>query len=495
MQEIYFKEEFKDKLISGINKLRDAVASTMGPEGKTVIITDEYGKPYITKDGVSVAKAISFKDPIENAAAIMIKEVAEKTADEAGDGTTTAIVLASAFINNLKDFNSKEVIKAFDEIIPKVIEQLKLNSRELKHEDIKHVASISANNDVQIGDIIQQAYNHSDIVKVEESNNNEDIIELITGMKLDVSYFSKHFITDERKGLCNMDNPYVLLLDGKIEDLKVFKNPLEKASSEGRNILIITEHISDNVLRLLESNVLSGNIKLCAIRTPGFAQHRKDLIKDLSFFTGAKIVNDFTNLINNNVLGILDSVKIGKNSSLLIKSNDVNIEEYISELKELTKDKDPLSKIRYENLNGKAAVIKVGGGSELEMKERKDRYDDAVLAVACALEEGIIEGGGVALYKIYHNFMDSLQFDEDGSVRLEPLNAKQVFIMEVYNCLSKPFYKIKENGTNLNNIENMFNKNIIDPFKVARCALENAASIAKTILSTETIILSPQQWN
>lgn len=479
MQEIYFKQDFKDKLISGINKLKDAVASTMGPEGKTVIITDEYGKPYVTKDGVSVAKAISFKDSIENSAAIMIKEVAQKTADEAGDGTTTAIVLATAFINNLKDFNSKEVIKAFDEIIPKVIEQLKANSKELKREDIKYVATISANNDSKIGDIIQQAYNHSDIVKVEESNNNEDTIELITGMKLDVSYFSKHFITDERKGACNMTNPYVLLLDGKFENLEIFKYPLQKAAEEDKELLIITEHVSDNALRLLETNVLSGNIKLCVIKTPGFAQHRKDLIKDLSYFTGAKIVNDLTNIVNVNVLGILDSAKINKTSSLLIKSDSINIDEYLYEIKELTKDNDPLSKIRYENLNGKAAIIKVGGGSELEMKERYDRYDDAVKAVQCALEEGIVEGGGSVLAQI------SFKHDTDDKI-----------LLQIYNALRSPNRTIYENmNLTTREIYGMFEQNIIDPLKVTRTALENAVSVAKTILSTETIVLNERQWS
>lgn len=222
MKEIVFNEEAKDLFLEGIIQFRNAVGATMGPNGSTVIIPDdkEYGKYKVTKDGVSVAKAIHFDNPIKNIAAQLIKQAAEKTVEEAGDGTTTATVLAAAFIENLKDFNSSDINKAFDEIIPKVLEQLKLNSRELKREDIKHVASISANNDMAIGNLIQQAYNFSDIVKVEESNNLEDKLELINGMSLNTSYFSKHFITNPKKAECELNNPYVFVLDGKLDNLK-----------------------------------------------------------------------------------------------------------------------------------------------------------------------------------------------------------------------------------------------------------------------------------
>jgi chaperonin GroEL len=482
MNEIYFKEEFKEKLYSAVNKFNQAVSSTMGPNGKTVIITDIYSNPQVTKDGVSVAKSIFFKDPIENAIATMFKQVAEKTAKEAGDGTTTATVLATAFINNLKNFDSKDIIKAFDEIIPKVLEQLKLNSKELKHEDIKHVASISANNDIQIGDIIQQAYNHTNIVVAEESNNSEDKLILIDGMKLDVSYFSRHFITDEKKGLCEMNEPLVLLLDGKLENLKNFEEPIMFASNEDKEILIITEHVSETALRLLENNAINKTIKLSVIKTPGFGQHRKDLIKDLSHFTGATIINDFSKQYTSSVLGVLKSAKIDKISSILIKSDKIDITTYIEELKELAADKEPLAVMRYNNLTGTAAIIKVGGGSELEMKERLDRYDDAVKAVACALEEGVVEGGGIALVRCWNKFTQS--FGTDG-----------VYGRILYSLL-QPYKTIfPKDKLEDKIINNMFDKNIIDPLKVTRCALENAVSVAKTILSTETIVLNERQWN
>lgn len=485
IKEIYFKEECEG-IYNGISKLEKAVSSTLGPNGKTVIITDEYGKPYVTKDGVSVARKIYFKDPVENIGASLVKEVCELQVKQAGDGTTTAIVLANAFIQNLKDFDSNDINKAFDEIIPKIIEQLKLNSKELKHEDIKYVAGISANNDLQIGDIIQQAYNFSNIVKVEESNNLEDTLEMVDGMQLDVSYMSKRF-TNTPKEHCELDNPNVLLLDGKLEDLMSFKTILEKVSANDESLLIITEYISEKELRKLESNVLSGNIKLCVIKTPGFGPIRKDFIRDLSDFTGADIINvqpgkQYSPLC----LGRLKSCTITKNNSLLIKHDEINVDEIVNNLKTLSENKeltsydvDVINK-RIENLTAKASIIKVGGGSEIEMKERKDRYDDAVLAVACALEEGIVEGGGVALQSARYPGLQKYKVLDSLECRL-------------YNSLLAPYQKIF--GENLNINQNCFDKNIIDPLKVTRCALENAVSIAKTILSTDTVVLNERTWS
>lgn len=492
-KEIYFKEEARDLLFSGIQKFHDAIASTLGPNGKTVIITDEYGKPYITKDGVSVARKIYFKDVVENIGAQLVKEVCELQVTQAGDGTTTAIVLANAFIQNLKEFDSNEINKAFDEIIPKVIEQLKLNSKELKREDIKHVASISANNDIQIGSIIQQAYNFSNIIKIEESNELKDSIKNIEGMQLDVSYMSKRF-TNTPKEHCEFNNPHVLLLDGKLEDLMSFKVVLESVASKDESILIITEYISEKELRKLESQVLSGNIKLCIIKTPGFGPVRKDFIRDLSDFTGAEIINIQPNKqYSPTCLGKLKSCTITKNNSLLIKHESIDIIEIINNLKGLLKmkelttyDKNVINK-RIENLSAKASIIKVGGGSEIEMKERKDRYDDAVLAVACALEEGIVEGGGVALFKI----------------SIEQETNKNKIYESIIDSLLKPYLiiyperlEIFENETIYKYpLKNKFKENIIDPLKVTRCALENAVSVAKTILSTDTIVVNERSWS
>lgn len=487
MKEIYFKEEAREKLLSGINKLHDAVASTMGPNGKTVIISDVYGKPKVTKDGVSVARAISFKDPVENMGAELIKQAAEKTVNDAGDGTTTATVLATAFVNNLKDFEYTEVTKAFDEIIPKVLIELQNNSRKLKQEDIKHVASISANNDIHIGETIQKAFDHSEIVKIEESNNIEDKIELIEGMSLNVSYFSKYFVNDEKKGTCELNNPYVLLLDGKLEKLENFRVPLELGAEPGNSLLIITEHVHEQALRKLETIVISNGLKLCVIKTPGFGPHRKDLIRDLSDFTGAVVINDTTKEYNEKVLGRLKSATIGKNSSILIKDDIIELEDLIITLKEYSKsaeltdyDKELLQQ-RINNLTGKVSIIKVGGQTENEMKERYDRYDDAVKAVGCALEEGIVEGAGIALVNAVESLPEYCSKDE---------------YRMIYISLFEPRDKIIDNGSTIDNtIDNMFDQNIIDPLKVTRCALENAVSVAKTILSTDTIILNERQWS
>jgi len=478
MGEIYFKEDL-EKLYNGIQKLHDAVASTLGPNGKTVIISNEYGEPYITKDGVSVAKAIAFKDPVENIGAKLLKQVAEKTVKDAGDGTTTSIVLANAFIQNLKEYDYVEVEKAFNEIIPKVLAELKRNSKPLDKKDVKYIATISANNNTQIGDLIQEAYNFSNIIKVEESNFPEDKLILVDGMQLNVTSFSKHFLTSER-GECVFEKPYVLLLDGKLKTLKNISNVLESLYNKEESLLIITEHIDDLALKFLESNVINKGLKVCVIKTPGFAQHRKDLISDLSKFTGASIMSE-TKEVELSNLGTLESVKITSKDSTLVKNPAIDISTYLEKLSSIN-ETDEISKEyleqRINNLKAKVSIIQVGGGSEIEMKERKDRIEDAVLAVACALEEGIVEGGGFAL-------MRTIATDKEEYLDIET---------GIYKALNSPMYKIIENGTKFNFKENMFNRNIIDPLKVTRCALENAVSVAKTILSTNTVVLNRHQW-
>lgn len=484
MEEIYFDKEGRDKLISGVNKLNRAVSGTMGPNGKNVIIPDrKTGKYKVTKDGVSVAREVFFKDPIENIGAQLAKQAAEKTVEDAGDGTTTATVLTTAFVNNLKDFDYKDISKAFDEIIPKVIKQLKLNSRELKHEDIKHVASISANNDLQIGELIQQAYNHSDIVKIEESSNTEDILDTLPGMSLPVSYFSKHFITNQSKGTCEFTNVNTLIIDGKLEKLENFRSILELTQQSNNSLLIIVEDIHEQALRKLETFVLSQSLPICVIKSPGFSKHRKDLLQDLCDFTGSKLITDLSKIYNTDILGKLQSCKISKNNSILVKDDNINITDKLDNLIELSKntelaeyDKD-LIKQRIEYLKGKISIIKVGGKSELEMKERFDRYDDAVKAVACALEEGIVEGGGVALTWISRSLMNKS-------------SDVEILILE---SLLLPYQTIVRNGSKIN-IKNMFEQNIIDPLKVTRCALLNAVSVAKIILSTEAVVLEESEW-
>lgn len=488
MEEIYFDKEGRDKLILGINKANDAVASTMGPMGSTVIIPDNemYGKYKVTKDGVSVINSISFKDPVENIGVELLREAANQTVKQAGDGTTTSTVLTTAFVNNLKDFDSLEINKAFDRIIPEVIEQLKKNSKELKKEDIFQVASISANNDNHIGNIIQDAYNHSDTVKIETWDNDEDKLELVEGMSLPVSYFSKYFVNDKKKGECNFINPHVLILDGKLDSLAPFEAPIQEIAKLNESLLIITEDVHLSVLKLIETNVLNGYADICVIKAPGFAKHRKDLLRDLSDFTGATIIDNFKNKYTSNILGKLKSCKISKMNSVLVKHDDINIDEFISNLKEFSKsdeltdyDKELVNQ-RIEKLTGKVSIIKVGGRTPNEMKERKDRYDDAVLAVACALEEGIVSGAGVALRTVMLNLV---------SIYISEIEGK------ILDSLYKPYIQITENGSQQYLNFELFDLNIIDPLKVTRCALENAVSVAKVILGTKAIVLNKDSWN
>ena len=488
IEEITFSKEVRDKLLSGINKACKAVSATLGPNGKTVIISDsgKYGQYKVTKDGVSVINSITLKDPIENIGVQLLREAAKKTVEEAGDGTSTSTVLATAFVNNLKDFNTVDINKAFDEIIPKVIEQLKINSKELKREDIKYVASISANNDLQIGELIQQAYNHSDIVKIEESSNTEDILDTLPGTSLPVSYFSKHFITNQSKGTCEFTNVNTLIIDGKLEKLENFRSVLELTQQPNNSLLIIVEDIHEQALRKLETFVLSQSLPICVIKSPGFSKHRKDLLQDLCDFTGSKLITDLSKIYNTDVLGKLQSCKISKNNSILVKDDNIDITDKLEVLNELFKntelteyDKD-LIKQRIEYLKGKISIIKVGGKSELEMKERFDRYDDAVKAVACALEEGIVEGGGIALTFIANKISFQKKLPE--------------VEWQIYNSLYSPNSTISNNGYMNFKSNTMFEQNVIDPLKVTRCALLNAVSVAKTILSTEAIVLNEMEW-
>lgn len=500
-KDIYLGTEAKELLISGINKLHDAVVSTMGPNGKTVFITGADGKKYPTKDGVSVAKSIELQHPVENIGADMLKEAAIKTANIAGDGTTTSTCLATSFINNLKDFNHQEVNIAFDEIIPKVINELKKNSREFNKSQALYVASISANNDSKIGNIVHEAFNHSDIVKVEESSFYEDKLELVNGVRFDSTYFSDHFITNKKTNESELFNAKVLIVQEKIETFKNLELVLKNVVENNDSLLIIAEDISNNALRYIESNVINGFIKCCIIKTPGFSEHRANLIKDISKITGATPVSLRSGkLITKDCLGEIESFKANKTKTTIVLKDTSMLEDLKNELNSQKSLMEPeefslqnLQK-RIDMLNSKISIIKVGGSNEFEMKERKDRYDDAVKAVECALEEGIVEGAGYALFKIQSKWLESENKENK-------LSSDEDINKSIYRCLLSPAIKILENKLNSSNClefnleENMFEKNIIDPFKVTRIALENAVAVAKIILSTNSVVLDRYSWN
>jgi chaperonin GroEL len=474
-------DESKLKLIAGVNALANAVKVTLGPYGKTVILHDEKDTPYNTKDGVSVANAISLEDPYENIACKMLKEVAKKTADEAGDGTTTSTVLAQAFINEgfkfLNDGNTYNDLKdVFNKCLPSIIDKLKKSSRIITKDNVVDVATISANNDRKIGELIQMAFTYSSIVKVEAGDDIEDKISYIEGSEYFTTYFDKRFITNEGKNTSELINPSVMLLDGKLSDMSNIKSVLTHCNKTKQPLVIITEHITDDLLKLLITNQINGSLQLLPIKTPGFAQYRKEYINDIKALTGANIV-DANSVVSVKDLGSLKSIIASQSSTLMISNDMEPVYKRLETLKSLLDtDMEDYSKTvlkdRINNLMGEVSIIKVGGKSEIEMKERFDRVEDAVLAVSSALEEGVVQGGGMTLYKIAND---------------------RVYPRLINNVLKAPTKTIIKNGAS-SNIINDLSESVIDPVKVTRCALENAASIALTMLGTEVIILNKPSW-
>jgi len=480
-KEITTGENCSKLLLEAINELADTVLLTYGPNGSTVIIADSNGKPYVTKDGVSVANYITFEDPIKNIAANLVKQAAQNTVKEAGDGTTTSICLAQAFINKgfellkkdnrnfiKKLFNKKETLTyneiklELDNLEKDVLKELKLCSNKLNKEKIYEVATISANNDDIIGELIQQAFNNSNTVKVEEGNKEYDELITLKGMRLNSGYFDKAFINNPSKQSIEYNDIPLLVVEGHLDDLKPYAKIIEQ---NPKGIAIIADHFSDSVISILRDNYNRGLLNIALLKSPGFATHRKDLMNDITLFAGGKI-------------GHISSLKATSDSILLTKE-DIPIEalELANKLKEslsdLTDTQKELTQQRIDNLSGSISVIKVGGKSELEMKERKDRIDDAVLAVSCALEEGIIQGAGKEL-----SFIGELY-----------INNKFQY------CLHAPIDNIFKNGGDMKIVRNnLFKLGIVDPTKVTRVALQNAISIAKVILSTKAVVINNRLW-
>jgi len=478
LEEIIKREELHNKLINGVNKLADVVVTTLGPNGSTVIIADGYDEPYITKDGVSVSNYTSLKDPVENIAATLLKQVAKNTVEQAGDGTTTSICLAQALINTgyiliASGLSYNTIKKSLEELEEYVVKELVKNAKKLKTSNIIDVATISSNNDKKIGNIIQTAYNHSLIVKVEEGTDLEDKLVTISGMELKTGYFNNAFINKPSKQSIVYDEPYLLLINGKLDKLDNIGKLLLGVKESP--IIIVADYFGDQVLSILKDNYNRGALKVGLMKSPGFAGHRKNLMEDISKYSGATLLDPNTKYTDMSVLGKLKHTSIGKDKTIITSENNIS-EDHLNNLKEILKnstettDKHLLTE-RIENLTGNISIIKVGGKSEVEMKERKDRIDDAVLAVSCALEEGIIEGGGKALQLI-----------------ASTTNNKFV------ECLYAPKLAIVNNGAVIDYTEDFFEKGIIDPVKVTRVAIQNAISVAKTILGTNAVVLNERLW-
>lgn len=517
-KEIFFSDEARNKLYEGVKKLNDAVKVTMGPRGRNVLIQKSFGAPTITKDGVSVAKEVELKDSLENMGASLVREVASKTADQAGDGTTTATVLAHAiFKEGLRNItagaNPIEVKRGMDKACEAIVDELKKLSREVKDKkEIAQVATISANSDEKIGNLIADAMEKvgkDGVITVEEAKSINDELNVVEGMQFDRGYLSPYFITNADKMLVELQSPYILLFDKKITNLKDLLPILEQIQKTGKPLLIIAEDIEGEALATLVVNKLRGVLNISAVKAPGFGDRRKAMLEDIAILTGGEVISEELGRTLESAtlqdLGQASSVIIDKDNTTIVngsgeKANiDARINQIKTQIAETTSDydKEKLQE-RLAKLSGGVALIKVGAATETEMKEKKDRVDDALSATKAAVEEGIVIGGGAALIKAKSKINLNLQGDE----------AIGAAIVE--RALRAPLRQIAENagfdaGVVVNSVENskdenlgfdaakgeyvdMIQSGIIDPVKVERIALLNAVSVASMLLTTEATI-------
>ncbi|ENY9622472.1 chaperonin GroEL [Campylobacter coli] len=517
-KEIIFSDEARNKLYEGVKKLNDAVKVTMGPRGRNVLIQKSFGAPSITKDGVSVAKEVELKDSLENMGASLVREVASKTADQAGDGTTTATVLAHAiFKEGLRNItagaNPIEVKRGMDKACEAIVAELKKLSREVKDKkEIAQVATISANSDEKIGNLIADAMEKvgkDGVITVEEAKSINDELNVVEGMQFDRGYLSPYFITNAEKMTVELSSPYILLFDKKITNLKDLLPVLEQIQKTGKPLLIIAEDIEGEALATLVVNKLRGVLNISAVKAPGFGDRRKAMLEDIAILTGGEVISEELGRTLESAtiqdLGQASSVIIDKDNTTIVngageKANiDARVNQIKAQIAETSSDYDREKlQERLAKLSGGVAVIKVGAATETEMKEKKDRVDDALSATKAAVEEGIVIGGGAALIKAKAKIKLDLQGDE----------AIGAAIVE--RALRAPLRQIAENagfdaGVVVNSVENakdentgfdaakgeyvnMLESGIIDPVKVERVALLNAVSVASMLLTTEATI-------
>ncbi|MEM7510790.1 MAG: chaperonin GroEL [Bacteroidota bacterium] len=523
---IEFRVEARDKLKRGVDALANAVKVTLGPKGRNVVIDKKFGAPNITKDGVTVAKEIELKDPVENMGAQMVKEVASKTADIAGDGTTTATVLAQAMIREgLKNVtagaNPMELKKGIEEATKVVVEKLKSFSKEISgSKEIAQVATISSNNDVEIGTFIADAMEKvgkDGVITVEEAKGLETYLEVVEGMQFDRGYLSPYFVTNADKMETELDDPYILLFDKKISQMKDLLPVLEQTVQTGKPLLIIAEDIDGEALATLVVNKIRGSLKVAAVKAPGFGDRRKAMLEDIAILTGGTVISEERGFKLENttldMLGTARKVSIDKDNTTVVEGAGAadNIKARVSQIKTQIEnttsdyDREKLQE-RLAKLSGGVAVIYVGAATEVEMKEKKDRVDDALHATKAAVEEGIIPGGGVALLRT----VKSIEPGRGGINDTLLKGDTGIGVAIVKRALEEPLRMIVENagleaGVILNKVleddtldygfnarneeyENFFASGIIDPTKVTRSALENAASIAGLLLTTECVI-------
>jgi len=519
-KQIEFNSDARAKLKAGVDALADAVKVTLGPKGRNVVISKQFGAPHVTKDGVTVAKEVVLKDPIENLGAHMVKEVASKTADNAGDGTTTATVLAQALVRDgLKSVaagaNPIDLKRGMDAACGKVIATLKSMSQEVgvDVEKVKQVATISANNDETIGGLIAEAIRvvgRDGVITVEEAKGTETEIKTVEGMQFDRGYLSPYFVTNQEKMTVEMENPYILLVDGKVSSMKELLPVLEPVVQTGRGLLIIADDVDGDALGTLVVNRIRGALKVAAVKAPGFGDKRKAMLEDLAILTGGTVVSEDTGYtlsdVGMEVLGSCEKADITKDKTTIIngygesEAVQKRIEQIRVEIENTTSDyeKEKLQE-RLAKLAGGVAVLYIGAATEVEMKEKKDRVDDALAATRAAVEEGIVPGGGVALIRAIEKLtIDSVNEDERLGVDI----VKKALEAPLYQIVSNAggngdvvVHFVKEgqaaHGYNArtNEYGDMIEMGIVDPTKVTRTAVENAVSIASMILMTECVIV------
>lgn len=524
-KDIIFDIDARDRLKKGVDSLANAVKVTLGPKGRNVIIDKKFGSPAITKDGVTVAKEIELKDPIENMGAQMLKEVASKTADAAGDGTTTATVLAQAIVTSgLKNVaagaNPMDLKRGIDKAVVAVVENLNKQSQKVGDDNkkIEQVATISANNDNAIGKLIAEAMKKvkkEGVITVEEAKGTETTVEVVEGMQFDRGYISAYFVTDADKMQTVMESPLLLITDKKISSMKELLPVLEKAVQTGKPIVIIAEDVDGEALSTLVLNKIRGALKIAAIKAPGFGDRRKAMLEDIAILTGGTVISEERGFKLENTdltfLGSAEKITIDKDNTTIVggKGKKADITTRVNQIKaqiETTTsdyDKEKLQE-RLAKLAGGVAVLYVGAATEVEMKEKKDRVDDALSATRAAVEEGIVPGGGVALIRAI-DALDKLKGDnEDETTGIsivkraieEPLRQ---IIANAGGEGAVIVQKIREGKNDFGynarteKFENLFAAGVIDPTKVTRVALENAASIASMLLTTECVLADQKE--
>jgi len=519
-KQLFFNTEARNKMKRGVDALADAVKVTLGPKGRNVVIEKKFGAPGVTKDGVSVAKEIELEDAIENLGAQMVKEVASKTADVAGDGTTTATVLAQSIINEgLKNVaagaNPMDLKRGIDKAVSAVVENLKTQSQKVGNDNskIEQVATISANNDSTIGKLIAEAMakvGNEGVITVEEAKGTDTTVEVVEGMQFDRGYLSPYFVTNTEKMQAELQNPYILIYDKKISTLKDILPILESTVQSGRPLLIIAEDVDGEALATLVVNKLRGSLKIAAVKAPGFGDRRKEMLQDIAVLTGGTVISEEQGYKLENAsmeyLGQAESITIDKDNTTIVGgkgSKDAitgRVNQIKSQIETTTSDYDREKlQERLAKLSGGVAVLYVGAASEVEMKEKKDRVDDALHATRAAVEEGIVAGGGVAYIRAIESIADLKgdNADENTGIAIvrRSLEAPLRTIVENAGIEgSIVVQKVREGKADFGfnarteQYENLLAAGVIDPAKVSRVALENAASIASMLLTTECVV-------